>query len=77
MGLEQGRRQRREHLAGAVAATEQGGVTAVLVGGTPLFPGIARVIEAVTGTPTRVAGHPLFVTPLGIALHDSGAASSD
>ncbi len=42
----------------------------VLVGGTPLFPGIAPVIERVTGVPTRIAPHPLFVTPVGIALND-------
>ena len=59
------------HLRGKSAAS------IVLVGGTPLFPGIARVIETVTGVPTRVAGHPLFVTPLGIALHDNGASSLD
>jgi ethanolamine utilization protein EutJ len=47
----------------------------VLVGGTPLFPGIAQVIEDVTGLPTEVVGSPLFVTPLGIAMHDNGAAS--
>ena len=41
-----------------------------LVGGTPLFPGTAEVIEEVTGLPTKVADHPLFVTPLGIAMHD-------
>lgn len=41
-----------------------------LVGGTPLFPGTAEVIEEVTELPTMVAEHPLFVTPLGIALHD-------
>ena len=43
-----------------------------LVGGTALFPGIAAVIEEVTNRPTRVVQHPLFVTPLGIALHDGG-----
>lgn len=42
----------------------------VLVGGTTLFPGLADVIQEVTGLPTRVPEHPLFVTPLGIALHD-------
>jgi ethanolamine utilization protein EutJ len=47
----------------------------VLVGGTPLFPGIAQVIEDITGLPTEVVGSPLFVTPLGIAMHDNGAAS--
>lgn len=43
-----------------------------LVGGTALFPGIAAVIEEVTGIPTQVPAHPLFVTPLGIALADTG-----
>jgi ethanolamine utilization protein EutJ len=47
----------------------------VLVGGTPLFPGIAQVIEDITGLPTEVVSSPLFVTPLGIAMHDNGAAS--
>ena len=42
----------------------------VLVGGTPLFPGMNDVIESVTGLSTRVAHNPLFVTPLGIAMHD-------
>lgn len=42
----------------------------ILVGGTALFPGIATVIEEVTDLPTRVAEHPLFVTPVGIAMHD-------
>ena len=41
-----------------------------LVGGTSLFPGIAKVIEEVTGLPTHVPDHPLFVTPVGIAMHD-------
>jgi ethanolamine utilization protein EutJ len=41
-----------------------------LVGGTSLFPGIGTVIQEVTGLPTRVAPHPLFVTPVGIAMHD-------
>ena len=43
----------------------------ILVGGTTLFPGIAGVIQEVTGVPTEVPNHPLFVTPLGIAMHDS------
>lgn len=43
----------------------------VLVGGTCLFPGIAPVIQEVTGLPTRVAEHPLFITPIGIAMHDT------
>ncbi len=46
----------------------------ILVGGTTLFPGIAGVIQEVTGVPTEVPNHPLFVTPLGIAMHDSHGA---
>jgi len=41
-----------------------------LVGGTSAFRGMAQVVEEVTGIPTRVPPNPLFVTPLGIALHD-------
>jgi len=46
-----------------------------LVGGTTLFPGIASVIEDVTGLPTQVSQHPLFVTPLGIAMQDQKEAT--
>ena len=42
----------------------------VLVGGTAKFPGIASVVEEYTGISTYVPDRPLFVTPLGIALHD-------
>jgi len=42
----------------------------VLVGGTAKFPGIASVVEEYTGISTCVPDRPLFVTPLGIALHD-------
>ena len=42
----------------------------VMVGGTSRFPGIAEVVEEYTGLPTRVPQRPLFVTPLGIAMHD-------
>jgi ethanolamine utilization protein EutJ len=42
----------------------------VLVGGTSRFPGIAGVVEEYSGMPTRVPQRPLFVTPLGIAMHD-------
>ena len=42
----------------------------ILVGGTSIFPGIDTVIQEVTGLPTRIAPSPLFVTPVGIALHD-------
>ena len=43
-----------------------------LVGGTALFPGMAGVIEEVTGILTRVPDRPMFITPLGIALADTG-----
>jgi len=42
----------------------------LLVGGTTKFPGIANVVEEYTGIPTQVPDRPLFVTPLGIAMHD-------
>jgi ethanolamine utilization protein EutJ len=45
-----------------------------LVGGTSAFPGIADVIAEHTGIPASVPVHPLFVTPLGVALHDTGDA---
>ena len=41
-----------------------------LVGGTSAFTGIAAVIEQTTGVKTVVPGNPLFITPLGIAMHD-------
>jgi len=44
--------------------------TITLVGGTSIFPGITQVIEEVTGIPTMKPARPLFVTSLGIALHD-------
>ena len=53
-----------EHIKGRSAKS------ITLVGGTSLFPGIASVIETVTKLPTQVSNHPLFVTPLGIAMHD-------
>jgi len=42
----------------------------LLVGGTTKFPGIAGVMEEYTGIITQSPERPLFVTPLGIALHD-------
>lgn len=42
-----------------------------LVGGSSAFLGMAEVVQEYLGVPTRVASHPLFVTPLGIALHDA------
>lgn len=44
-----------------------------LVGGTALFPGMADVIAEVTGLPTTIPRSPMFITPLGIAMHDSGS----
>lgn len=43
----------------------------VLVGGTSAFPRMAEVVEEYTHIPTWVPPNPLFVTPLGIALHDT------
>ncbi|GAA1542257.1 ethanolamine utilization protein EutJ [Nocardioides humi] len=43
-----------------------------LVGGTSAFTGIADVVASVTGVPAVVPGAPLFVTPVGVALHDTG-----
>ncbi len=42
----------------------------ILVGGTSAFPKMAEVIEEYTRIPTWVPSNPLFVTPLGIAMHD-------
>jgi ethanolamine utilization protein EutJ len=42
----------------------------VFVGGTSRYPGMAEVIEEYTGLPTYIPERPLFVTPLGIAMHD-------
>jgi ethanolamine utilization protein EutJ len=47
-----------------------------LVGGTSAFAGIAEVIGGVTGVHCVVPGNPLFVTPLGVALHDTGEGGS-
>jgi ethanolamine utilization protein EutJ len=43
----------------------------VLVGGSSAFPGMAEVVAEYTDLPTWVPPNPLFVTPLGIALHDT------
>lgn len=42
----------------------------VVVGGTSKFPGMAEVVEEYTGLPTHIPERPMFVTPLGIAMHD-------
>ena len=41
-----------------------------MVGGCSSFLGMADVVQAYTGIPTRVPPHPMLVTPLGMALHD-------
>lgn len=41
-----------------------------LVGGACAYRGMAEVIQDFTGLPTRVPDRPVFVTPLGIAMHD-------
>ncbi len=43
----------------------------VLVGGSSAYPGMAAVIEEYTDIPAWVPPNPLFVTPLGIAMHDT------
>ncbi len=44
--------------------------TIYMVGGTSAMPGIAEVVQEITGVRTVVPNHPLFVTPIGIAMHD-------
>jgi ethanolamine utilization protein EutJ len=44
-----------------------------LVGGTSAFTGIEDVISTYTGVQAVVPGNPLFVTPLGIAMHDQNS----
>jgi ethanolamine utilization protein EutJ len=44
--------------------------TIYMVGGTSSMAGIAEVVAEITGVPTVVPRHPLFVTPVGIAMHD-------
>ena len=54
----------RRHIAGYPVAH------IYLVGGTVAVPGMAAVIELFTGISPTVPGAPLFVTPLGIAMHN-------
>ncbi len=44
--------------------------TIYLVGGTVCFAGIDKVVQNVTGIKTLIPGYPLFVTPLGVAMHN-------
>jgi ethanolamine utilization protein EutJ len=47
------------------------------VGGTSSFPGMAEVVQEYTGIKTQVPERPMFVTPVGIALHDCQAVSKE
>ncbi|NPV75728.1 MAG: ethanolamine utilization protein EutJ [Anaerolineae bacterium] len=42
-----------------------------LVGGASAFTGMADVLQSYTGIPTFVPEHPVFVTPLGMAMMDT------
>jgi ethanolamine utilization protein EutJ len=54
----------QRHIAG------RGVETIYLVGGTCAYPGIEQVIAEYTGIKTTIPGNPLFITPLGIAMHN-------
>ncbi len=54
----------RRHIAGHNVET------LYLVGGTCAFPGMDAVIQEYTGVKAIVPGTPLFITPLGIAMHN-------
>jgi ethanolamine utilization protein EutJ len=45
--------------------------TIYLVGGSACFTAIERVVQEITGIRTVVPGYPLFVTPLGVAMHNT------
>lgn len=55
-----------------VAASQVQVERLTFVGGTSAFPGMAAVIEEYTGLPAYVPERPVFVTPLGIAMNDTG-----
>lgn len=40
-----------------------------MVGGCSAFLGMAEVVQEYSGIPTTVPEHPMFITPLGMALH--------
>lgn len=44
--------------------------TIYMVGGTSGMPGIAEVVEEMTGVRTFTPPHPMFVTPIGAAMHN-------
>jgi ethanolamine utilization protein EutJ len=46
-----------------------------LVGGAACFPGMAEVVQDYTGISTHSPEKPLFVTPIGIAMHHAQVAA--
>jgi ethanolamine utilization protein EutJ len=44
--------------------------TIYLVGGTANFPRMEEVIQEYTGVKTLIPASPMFITPLGIAMHN-------
>jgi len=54
----------RRHIAGRDVGT------IYLVGGACAYPGMDKVIAEYTGIKTILPGNPLFITPLGIAMHN-------
>ena len=44
--------------------------TIYLVGGTSSLADIGEVVHDMTGVPTVIPPHPMFVTPLGVAMTD-------
>lgn len=44
--------------------------TIYMVGGSSGMPGMDEVVAEMTGIHTVVPNHPMFVTPIGIAMHD-------
>ncbi len=54
----------RRHISGKNVSTIS------MVGGSSAFLGMADVVQDYIGIPTQVVSNPLFVTPLGLALHD-------
>jgi ethanolamine utilization protein EutJ len=57
----------KRHVAASHARVD----SLTLVGGASAFLGMASVIEEYTGLPTHIPERPHFVTPLGIAMHDT------
>ena len=45
-----------------------------LVGGAACFPGMDAVVQEFTGIPTHTPDKPLFITPIGIAMHHARMA---